>query len=105
MLDFRFGRPLVAALALMTLAGCKPLDDAAVVIMGVLHPSPDVPTAGSMRDQRSFDPYENPRGAPENSVAFASGNYPAAPGEVNLGQPEGFVVPRFTQIDMGFPCE
>ncbi len=94
MFKFRFARPLIAALALMTLGGCKPLDDVAVLIFG-----------RSMRDQRSFDPYENPRGAPENSVAFASGNYPAAPGEVNLGQPEGVDVPRFTQLDLGVPGE
>ena len=94
MFSFRLIRPLVVVLALMTLAGCKPLDDVAVFIMG-----------RSMRDQRSFDPYENPRGAPENSVAFASGNYPAAPGEVNLGQPEGVDVPRFTQLDLGVPGE
>ena len=94
MFRFRFARPLIAALALMTLGGCKPLDDVAVLIFG-----------RSMRDQRSFDPYENPRGAPENSVAFASGNYPAAPGEVNLGQPEGVDVPRFTQLDLGVPGE
>jgi mono/diheme cytochrome c family protein len=92
MLNPRFGRPLIAALALMTLAGCKPLDDVAVLVFG-----------RSMRDQRSFDPYENPRGAPENSVAFASANYPAAPGEVNLGQPEGVDVPPFTQLDLGTP--
>jgi mono/diheme cytochrome c family protein len=78
----------------MMLGGCKPLDDVAVMVFG-----------RSMRDQRSFDPYENPRGAPENSVAFASGNYPAAPGEVNLGQPEGVAVPRFTQLDLGTPGE
>ncbi len=94
MFKLRFCRPLVAALALMTLGGCKPLDDVAVMVFG-----------RSMRDQRSFDPYENPRGAPENSVAFASGNYPAAPGEVNLGQPEGVDVPRFTQLDLGTPGE
>ncbi len=92
MFNVRFARPLVAALALMTLAGCKPLDDVAVLVFG-----------RSMRDQRSFDPYENPRGAPENSVAFASANYPAEPGEVNLGQPEGADVPPFTQSDLGTP--
>ncbi|HIF23151.1 MAG TPA: c-type cytochrome [Gemmatimonadetes bacterium] len=94
MFRFRLSRPLLAALALMMLGGCKPLDDVAVMVFG-----------RSMRDQRSFDPYENPRGAPENSVAFASGNYPAAPGEVNLGQPEGVAVPRFTQLDLGTPGE
>ena len=92
MFRFRFARSLVAALALITLGGCKPLDDVAVLVFG-----------RSMRNQRAFDPYENPRGAPENSVAFASGNYPAAPGEVNLGQPEGVDVPRFTQLDLSTP--
>ncbi|MDA0311836.1 MAG: cytochrome c [Gemmatimonadetes bacterium] len=85
-------RSLIAMLALMTLAGCKPLDDGMVMIFG-----------RSMRDSRSFDPYENPRGAPEGSFAFASGNYPARPGEVNLGQPEGVMVPRITQADLGTP--
>ncbi len=88
----RFTRPLVAALALMTLAGCKPLDDGMVFIFG-----------RSMRDQRSFDPYENTRPAPEGSVAFSAGNYPSADGVVNIGQPEGVVIPYFTQLDLGVP--
>ena len=88
----RFARPLVAALALFTLAGCKPLDDGLVLIFG-----------RSMRDQRSFDPYENTRPAPEGSVAFAAGNYPAEDGTVNLGQPEGVAIPHFTQFDLGVP--
>jgi mono/diheme cytochrome c family protein len=56
----------------------------------------------SMRDQSSFDPYENPMPAPEGSVAFASGNLPARAGEVNLGQPEGLedVPAPFTQLDV-----
>jgi mono/diheme cytochrome c family protein len=85
-------RPLVAALALMTLAGYKPLDDAMVFVFG-----------RSMRDQRSFDPYENTRPAPANTIPFASANYPAAEGEVNIGQPEGTYVPPFTQADLGVP--
>lgn len=88
----RWMRPLVAALALTTLAGCKPLDDGMVMIFG-----------RSMRDQRSFDPYENPRPAPEHSVAFAAGNFPTADGVVNLGQPEGVAIPPFTQFDLGVP--
>jgi len=83
-------RPVIAGLALMTLAGCKPLDDGMVLIFG-----------RSMRDSRSFDPYENPRPAPVGSVAFAAGNYPLADGDVNLGQPEGVVIPYFTQSDLG----
>ena len=88
----RWMRPLVTALAMTTLAGCKPLDDGMVAIFG-----------RSMRDQRSFDPYENTRPAPENSVAFAAGNWPSADGEVNLGQPEGVNIPPFTQFDLGVP--
>ena len=88
----RWMRPLVAVLALATLGGCKPLDDGMVAIFG-----------RSMRDQRSFDPYENTRPAPENSVAFAAGNWPSADGEVNLGQPEGVNIPPFTQFDLGVP--
>ena len=89
----RLARPVLAGLAIVLTAGaCKPLDDAMVMVFG-----------RSMRDQRSFDPYENPQGAPENSYAFASGNYPAADGDVNLGQPEGVDVPRFTQADLGTP--
>lgn len=85
-------RPLAMALALVTLAGCKPMDDALVLVFG-----------RSMRDQRSFDPYENPRPAPVGSVAFAAGNYPAAEGDFNVGQPEGIDIPPFTQLDLGVP--
>ena len=87
-----WSRPLVAALALTTLVGCKPLDDGMAFIFG-----------RSMRDSRSFDPYENPRPAPEGSVAFAAGNYPAEDGTVNLGQPEGVAIPYFTQTGLGVP--
>jgi mono/diheme cytochrome c family protein len=82
----------MAALALMTLAGCKPLDDALVLVFG-----------RSMRDQRSFDPYENTRMPPVGSVPFAAANYPAADGEVNIGQPEGIDIPPFAQTDLGAP--
>jgi mono/diheme cytochrome c family protein len=80
---------MVAALALMTTAGCKPLDDTMVAIFG-----------RSMRDQRSFDPYENPILPAPNTVALSSGNFPAAPGMFNTGQPEGIDIPLFTQMDM-----
>lgn len=85
-------KPIVAALALTTLVGCKPLDDAMVAVFG-----------RSMRDSRSFDPYENPRAPAEGSVAFAAGNFPSADGVVNLGQPEGVAIPYFTQFDLGIP--
>ena len=88
----RWMRPLIGVLALGTLTGCKPLDDVMVALAG-----------RSMRDQRSFDPYENTRMPAEGSVAFAAGNYPAADGEVNLGQPEGVAIPYFTQADLGVP--
>lgn len=85
-------RALVAMLAIVALSGCKPVDDVMVLIFG-----------RSMRDQRSFDPYENTRPSPENSISFASGNYPLEFGVVNIGQPEGADVPRFTQADLGVP--
>ena len=80
---------LLALLALTT--ACTPLDDAMVAIFG-----------RSMRDQSTFDPYEDPLEAPEGSVAFSAGNFPARPGEVNLGQPEGLedVPAPFTQLDV-----
>ncbi|HET9949073.1 MAG TPA: cytochrome c, partial [Longimicrobiales bacterium] len=85
-------RPLVSVLALVALAGCKPLDDAMVFVFG-----------RSMRDQPSFDPYEHTLLPPEGSVPFAAGNLPAAPFEVNVGQPEGVDIPFFTQADLGVP--
>jgi mono/diheme cytochrome c family protein len=85
-------RPLAVALALVTLTGCKPLDDFMVALAG-----------RSMRDQRSFDPYENTRLPAEGSVPFAGGNYPADEGTVNVGQPEGIALPYFTQLDLGLP--
>ena len=81
------------AVALVTLVAgaCSPLDDAMAFVFG-----------RSMRDQASFDPYENPRPAPEGSVPFASGNFPAEEGEVNIGQPEILedAPPPFTQMDL-----
>jgi mono/diheme cytochrome c family protein len=85
-------RTAVCALALVAASGCKPLDDALVLVFG-----------RSMRDQRSFDPYEHTLPAPPNSVAFAYGNAPLAEGEFNVGQPEGVDIPPFTQADLGVP--
>jgi mono/diheme cytochrome c family protein len=85
-------RVFACALALVTLAGCKPVDDFMVLVFG-----------RSMRSQPSFDPYELTHPAPPNSVAFAAGNYPAEDGQVNVGQPEGVDVPPFTQLDLGVP--
>jgi mono/diheme cytochrome c family protein len=83
---FRF---TVAALAVTVVAGCKPVDDAMVAVFG-----------RSMRDQRSFNPYENVRPAPVGSVSFSSSNFPGAPGTVNVGEPDGVDVVPFTQMDM-----
>jgi mono/diheme cytochrome c family protein len=82
---------LVAVSVLLLTSACTPLDDVMVSIFG-----------RSMRDQSSFDPYENPLAAPEGSVPFASGNLVARAGEVNVGQPEGLVdvPPPFTQLDI-----
>ncbi len=75
---------------LITLGACKPLDDAAVFVFG-----------RSMRDSRSFDPYENTIAPPENSVPFASGNNTPGPGRLNTGQPEMGLMPApFTQAEL-----
>lgn len=75
-------------LALATSGACTPLDDAMAAIFG-----------RSMRDQATFDPYESPLLPAEGAVSFASGNFPATAGEVNIGQPEGgeYLIPDFTQ--------
>ncbi len=85
-----FGAARVLGLCLLVLStGCTPLDDALVAIFG-----------RSMRSQPSFDPYENPRMPADGSVPFAAANFPAAPFEVNLGQPEALAQepPPFTQL-------
>ena len=80
--------------ALLIAAGaCSPFDDVMVNIFG-----------RSMRDSRSFDPYENTIAPPENSVPFASGNMTPGPGRLNTGQPEpGFMPAPFTQADLLAP--
>ena len=87
------GAALVLALALLPVASgaCTPLDDAMAAIFG-----------RSMRDQRSFDPYENTLMPPEGSVPLSAGNYAAGHFDVNVGQPEGAtdVPPPFTQLEM-----
>ena len=78
---------LVAA----ALHGCVPLDDFLGDVFG-----------RSMRDQRSFDPYEHTLLPPEGSVPISAGNYAAGPHQVNVGQPEGAldVPPPFAQEDL-----
>lgn len=83
---------LMGAIGVVLLgSACTPLDDAMVAIFG-----------RSMRDQPSFDPYENPLNAPEGSVPFAAGNLVARAGEVNIGQAEALEnpPPPFTQLDV-----
>lgn len=85
----RRGIRVLALAAVVAGAACTPLDNAMVAIFG-----------RSMRDQRSFDPYENTRPPAPGSVPFSSGNFPAAAFEVNIGQPEGLAQepPPFTQL-------
>ncbi|NNM03642.1 MAG: cytochrome c [Gemmatimonadetes bacterium] len=91
----RRGTTLLARLALASLilvsAGCTPLDDLLAGVFG-----------RSMRDQASFDPYEDPLNAPDGSVPFASANLPARVGDVNVGQAEGLqdVPPPYTTMDV-----
>jgi mono/diheme cytochrome c family protein len=78
---------------LITSGACTPLDDVMVAIAG-----------RSMRDSRSFDPYENTIAPPENSVPFAAGNITPGPGRLNTGQPEIGVMPApFEQTDLLSP--
>ncbi|MDX1566798.1 MAG: c-type cytochrome [Longimicrobiales bacterium] len=73
------------------ITACTPFDDAMVAIFG-----------RSMRDQPSFDPYENPLPAPDDAVPFAAGNWPAGPDAMNIGQPEvaSYMPPPMTQADL-----
>jgi len=82
-------RLLAAALTLGALGGCQPLDNTMVFIFG-----------RSMRDQRSFDPYENTRPEPPNSLSFSSGTYPGAPDDIDIGEPDGTPVVPLTQQNM-----
>ena len=88
----RMTRGWAALFGLLVISSaCTPLDDVMAGIFG-----------RSMRDQSSFDPYEDPLPAPEGSVSFSSGNFPARAGEVNVGQAEGLeeMPPPFTQLDV-----
>jgi mono/diheme cytochrome c family protein len=73
---------LVAALALVSLGGCTPLDDIMASVFG-----------RSMREQSAIQPYQDPRLPAEGTVPFASGNFPAAEAEYGMGQSEGVAVP------------
>lgn len=88
-------RLAVMAALVATTSACNTLDDAMVAVFG-----------RSMRDQPSFDPYENPRLPAEGAVSFSSGNYPADRESVVLGAPEprGYDVPDFTQAETSNPA-
>lgn len=76
------GRRLAALSLVLAGVGCTPMDDVLAGIFG-----------RSMRVQSSFSAYEDPLSPPEGSVPFAAGNFPAAPGMVNVGQPEVAEIP------------
>jgi mono/diheme cytochrome c family protein len=82
-----------ALLLVVSSTACTPLDDVMAAIFG-----------RSMRDQRSYDPYEMTMAPPENSVPFAAGNLTAGPFQFNVGQPErGADMPDFGQVDLATP--
>jgi mono/diheme cytochrome c family protein len=85
------GRLLLGAALLLGATACKPLDDANAMLFG-----------RTMRNQPSFDPYENPRPPAEGSVPFAYGNLPPAPGALNVGhaEPVEYDLPNFTQLEL-----
>lgn len=70
----------VALAVTLLLPACSPMDSALQAVFG-----------RSMRDQPSFDPYENTRMPADGAVSFSSGNYPAG-----LTQD----VPEVTALDM-----
>ncbi len=88
-------RGAVALLAMLALSACSPMDDMMVAIFG-----------RSMRDQPSFDPYENTLAPAPGAVSFSSGNFPVAPGRINIGHAEAFDydVPDFTQAQTANPA-
>ncbi|MEJ2538650.1 MAG: cytochrome c [Gemmatimonadota bacterium] len=90
----RLGRGLVLGVALLATGACTPMDDVMVAVFG-----------RSMRNQVTYDPYEQPLLPADNSVPFAAANFPAERGDVNLGQPEvqEYLVPDFTQAQTANP--
>lgn len=84
-------RFVAVALLAGLVSACSPFDDLMVAIFG-----------RSMRDQRSFDPYENTLLPPEGSVPFSAGNFSAGPDQVSLGQPDpsAEMPPFFTMAEV-----
>lgn len=79
-------RLAVVAIVLVSTSGCSTFDDAMVFVFG-----------RSMRDQASFDPYENTRSPAEGAVSFSSGNFAPDPNSVMYGTPtqHDYDVPDF----------
>ena len=79
-------RLAIVAVALGSMSGCSTLDDAMVFVFG-----------RSMRDQASFDPYENTRSPADQAVSFSSGNFAPDPSSVMYGTPaqHDYDVPDF----------
>ncbi len=84
-------RFVAVALLAGLVSACSPFDDLMVAIFG-----------RSMRDQRSFDPYENTLLPAEGSVPFSAGNFSAGPDQISVGQPDPTVKmpPFFTQVEV-----
>jgi mono/diheme cytochrome c family protein len=83
---------LLATLVLtVTASSCTPLDNLMAVIFG-----------RSMRDQPSFDPYENTRLPAVGSIPFASGNLQPGPFATSLGEPLPleYDLPQFDQTGL-----
>ena len=69
-------RLLLTLVLALTASSCTPMDNLMAAIFG-----------RSMRNQPSFDPYENTRLPAVGSIPFASGNLQPGPFETSLGQP------------------
>jgi mono/diheme cytochrome c family protein len=73
---------VAAAVAVLGTGACKPLDD--VMVWGVSFIERD---GRSMRNSRSYDPYENTLAPAPGSVPFSAGNYTSSPTDRNVGHP------------------
>ena len=80
-------RLFATMLLTLTSSACTPMDNLFAALFG-----------RTMRDQPSFDPYENTRPPAVGSIPFASGNLQVSPYATNLGQPlpVEYDLPSFT---------
>ena len=83
-------KAFAALTVIVATSGCTPMDDALVAIFG-----------RSMRDQATFDPYEDPLPPAEGAVSFSSGNFYAEFGSANIAGPEqnDILIPDFTSAE------